>query len=48
MPTVVDMIDYIIMLKQEILQKNQQIQALQQQIETNKKEKDPYYYRIIM
>jgi hypothetical protein len=40
MPTITDMIDYIIMLRQEILQKNQQIQILQKELETNKKEKE--------
>jgi hypothetical protein len=39
MPTIIDVFDYVIALKQQIQQKDMQIQQLQAEIETLKKTK---------
>jgi hypothetical protein len=40
MPTIVDLMDYVIALKQEIGKRDDIIQSLQKQLETNNKEND--------
>jgi lipid II:glycine glycyltransferase (peptidoglycan interpeptide bridge formation enzyme) len=40
MPTIVDLMDYIIALKQEVAKRDQAISELQKQLETNNKDKD--------
>ena len=39
MPTIVDLMDYIIALKQEVAKRDQAMSDLQKQLETNHKDK---------